>query len=164
MTSVSGSWLRVMVTSALSFAPFVANVSSASPALAGTIAPVAITDEVRRRPPDVRLGSTSIWHLSATPMQRTAIIVMRDGLPLHAHPDGPHYLYIVSGEMTAQIDGKSLRLKRGDYIAIPPHVPHRYAVRRGGRVMLLSMDSPPYDPTKTIWLEKKPGGDGFGMK
>lgn len=118
--------------------------------------PISIRSEMARRPPDVVLGSTRIWHLSATSMQRTAIIEMRDGLPRHLHPDGAHYLYVVEGMMTADVDSQSFSLGPGDYIVIAANAPHNYRVPSGERVVLLSMDSPAYDPTKTFWLDKAP--------
>ena len=130
------------------------------PAMPRSTAPVAIMAVIARRPPDVVLGTTRIWHLSDTPMQRTAAIEMRDGLPLHQHPDGAHYLYVLDGEMTATIAGAPWHLRRGDYLAIPARVPHRYVVAPGRRVLLLSMDSPPYDPARTVWLDGGPPARG----
>ncbi len=118
--------------------------------------PISIRAEMEKRPPDVVLGSTRIWHLSATSMQRTAIIEMRDGLPRHLHPDGAHYLYVTEGEMNADVDGHSYVLRPGDYIVIAANARHRYHVASGKRVVLLSMDSPAYDPAKTIWLDGPP--------
>ena len=118
--------------------------------------PVSIRSEMTRRPPDVVLGTTRIWHLSATSMQRTAIIEMQGGLPRHLHPDGAHYLYVVEGKMTADVDGRSFPLGPGDYIVIAANTPHAYRVPSGESIILLSMDSPAYDPTKTTWLDKAP--------
>lgn len=128
------------------------------PAAAGALVnqPISIRDEMTKRPPDVVLGSTRIWHLSATAMQRTAIIEMRGGLPRHLHPDGAHYLYVVEGEMKADIDGRSFDLRPGDYIVVAAKTQHAYHVAPGKRIVLLSMDSPAYDPAKTVWLDGPP--------
>ncbi len=89
-------------------------------------------------------------------MQRTAIIEMRGGLPRHLHPDGAHYLYVVEGEMTADIGGRSYSVRPGDYMVVAVNVPHAYHVPAGKRIILLSMDSPAYDPAKTVWLDSPP--------
>ena len=89
-------------------------------------------------------------------MQRTAAIELRDGLPLHEHPDGAHYLYVLDGEMTATIGSADFRAATGDYLTTPEHTPHRYRVAPGQSALLLSMDSPPYDPARTVWLELAP--------
>lgn len=127
---------------------------TAAPSLENS--PVSIQAEMDRHQPDVVLGTTRIWHLSATPQQRTAIIEMRTGLPMHRHPDGTHYLFVVDGEMTATVGGQRYELRKGMYIAIAMMIPHKYEVPAGKRIVLLSMDSPPYDPAKTDWIEAKP--------
>ncbi len=118
--------------------------------------PISIRSEMTKRPPDVILGSTRIWHLSATSMQRTAIIEMRGGLPRHLHPDGAHYLYVVEGEMQADIDGRSYEVKPGDYLVVASKALHAYHVPAGKHIVLLSMDSPAYDPSKTLWVDGPP--------
>lgn len=118
--------------------------------------PVSIRSEMANRPPDVTLGSTRIWHLSATSAQRTAIIEMRGGLPGHLHPDGAHYLYVVEGEMMADINGRSYAVRPGDYFVVTANVPHAYHVAAGKSVVLLSVDAPAYDPKKTVWLDGPP--------
>jgi hypothetical protein len=39
---------------------------------------------------------------------------------------------------------------------VTANVPHAYIVPTGKRIVMLSMDSPAYDPTKTVWVDGPP--------
>ena len=46
-------------------------------------------------------------------------------LPLHIHPDGHEFVYVVEGEQTFHIQGVGLKtVKAGEVLYTPPNVPH----------------------------------------
>jgi quercetin dioxygenase-like cupin family protein len=46
-------------------------------------------------------------------------------LPLHMHPDGHEFVYVVEGEQTFQIEGVGQKVvKAGEVLYTPPNVPH----------------------------------------
>jgi quercetin dioxygenase-like cupin family protein len=48
-----------------------------------------------------------------------------DTLPLHIHPDGHEFVYVVEGEQTFHIQGVGLKtVKAGEVLYTPPNVPH----------------------------------------
>jgi transcriptional regulator with XRE-family HTH domain len=62
------------------------------------------------------------------------LAVFRDrdaGVRVHAH-DAAEILYVISGELTVQIDGVDHILKAGDSVYLHPLVPHGYAKRGEG--------------------------------
>ena len=46
-------------------------------------------------------------------------------LPLHMHPEGHEFVYVVEGEQTFQIEGVGQKVvKAGEVLYTPPNVPH----------------------------------------
>jgi quercetin dioxygenase-like cupin family protein len=46
-------------------------------------------------------------------------------LPLHMHPDGHEFTFVIEGEQTFQIDGVGTKIvKAGEVIYTPPNTPH----------------------------------------
>ena len=110
---------------------------------------VVHTRELMAREPEKHL-----WHLHQTPVSRTNLVQMRGESARHIHPDAAHSLYVISGELKATVGDEEIVLREGDFISIPAGVPHGYAVPGGGTALLVSMDSPPYDPAKTVPAKK----------
>jgi quercetin dioxygenase-like cupin family protein len=74
---------------------------------------------------------------------------------MHFHPDADHKLYVLEGEVVVIAGTNSNTAIAGDLIIIPKGVRHCYDVpAKGGRALLLTFDAPPYDPGKTVNLEK----------
>lgn len=44
----------------------------------------------------------------------------------HAHPAQTELFWVVEGEALARLDGQVRRLRRGDFLACPPHVRHGF--------------------------------------
>jgi quercetin dioxygenase-like cupin family protein len=137
------------------------SLSTLAPAGAQSSAPVAPSEMmnvgvplakfIEARAPDAILGSTRVWYLANSAAERTSIIEIRGHLPQQAHPDATHNLYVIDGQMTGTVAGKPMTLVAGDLITLTPNTSNGWDVAPGQRVLLLSMDAPPFDPAKTIW-------------
>ena len=46
------------------------------------------------------------------------------GTPLHVHTREDEYFYVIEGELTLYVDGKTIKLKAGESIFAPRNVPH----------------------------------------
>ena len=74
---------------------------------------------------------------------------------MHFHPDADHKLYVLEGEVVVVAGTNTTTAVAGDLIIIPKGVRHCYDVpTNGSRALLLTFDAPPYDPAKTVNLEK----------
>ena len=61
-------------------------------------------------------------------------------LPLHMHPEGHEFTYVVEGEQTFEIDGVGTKIvKAGEVIYTPPNTPHfgRNATDRESRTIVI---------------------------
>jgi len=94
----------------------------------------------------------SLWTLKKTDIFRINLVKMQDQGKKHEHPDAEHTIMIIEGEIKAEIGEKTMLLKKGDIISIPKGMPHKYLVV-GKQAIIVSMDAPYYDPSKTILLE-----------
>jgi mannose-6-phosphate isomerase-like protein (cupin superfamily) len=76
------------------------------------------------------------------------------GAPRHVHHQQDEWLYIISGEFVAEVDGKRMRLKAGDSLLMPMKIPHRWShggQSHGGAIHL-------YTPAGSmdVWWDSKP--------
>jgi quercetin dioxygenase-like cupin family protein len=114
-------------------------------------------DEITARPPASDLGPVRVWIAEKTPDVVCFLIEITGVLPLHSHPDGVHRLYVIEGRVRFTVGSQTKELGPGDYIMIPRDVPHRVEAV-GGKAWYASVDTPPIDPKKIVWIEPKPGG------
>jgi quercetin dioxygenase-like cupin family protein len=96
-----------------------------------------------------------LWSLYSSPEARMNYFEVTGRTGLHFHPDADHRLYVLEGELLLTAGTNTTTAKSGDFIVIPKGVRHSYDVPQGGgRALLLTFDAPPYDPAKTVNLEK----------
>lgn len=94
----------------------------------------------------------SLWTLKKTDILRINLVKMKGESKRHMHPDADHTILVIEGEIAGEVDGKAVQLKKGDMISIPAGMPHKYTIK-GKDAIIISMDAPYYDPTKTVVLE-----------
>jgi len=96
-----------------------------------------------------------LWPLYSSPEARMNYVEVAGRSGMHFHPDADHKLYVLEGEVVVVAGTNSSTAIAGDLIIIPKGVRHSYDVpSKGGRALLLTFDAPPYDPGKTVNLEK----------
>jgi quercetin dioxygenase-like cupin family protein len=112
--------------------------------------------ELMARPPNLTvLGEVRVWNMRRDAHSRTNLVEFSGRSPLHSHPDADHTLLVVQGAITVRAGSQEVRLQAGDYICIPPHMPHAYWVDPGTKALLVSFDAPAYDEKKTVWMEPR---------
>jgi quercetin dioxygenase-like cupin family protein len=75
-------------------------------------------------------------------------------LPLHMHPDGHEFVYVVEGEQTFEVEGMGTKVvKAGEVIHTPPNTPHfgRNATDRLSKTVVIRVK----DKDKPITVEVK---------
>ena len=142
-------FLKQAGTFALMLPPVVNAAESSAPAT-GAAPTIVRTRELMAREPNASTTSGHVWRLHQSATSRTNLVEMRGEAGEHIHPDAEHSLYVISGEVTVRAGDLETTLRTGDYISIPPGVPHSYLASRDKPALLISMDAPPYDPAKTI--------------
>jgi mannose-6-phosphate isomerase-like protein (cupin superfamily) len=68
------------------------------------------------------------------------------GKKTEAHEDSDQVLLILEGELTGEVGGEHLSLKKGDVIMIPSGVKHRFTNRSRKRAVTFNVYSPPAYP------------------
>jgi quercetin dioxygenase-like cupin family protein len=96
--------------------------------------------------------NVKVWTIRQDAIIRINLVEMSGELTLHKHPDADHSLMVLEGEVRVQIADKMIVVHKGDFISIPANVPHKYWSLTK-TAMLVSMDAPYYDPTRTVVLE-----------
>jgi quercetin dioxygenase-like cupin family protein len=132
-----------------------ASIVAASALLAGEeqqgTATILHRDEVMKD----RANGRQLWPLLSTPEARMNYFEVTGRGPLHYHPDADHRLYVLEGELLVTCGLATNKCVTGDFIVIPKGVRHAYDVaEKGGRALLLTFDAPPYDPKKTVNVNK----------
>ena len=75
-------------------------------------------------------------------------------LPLHMHPDGHEFTFVIEGEQTFEIDGVGTKVvKAGEVLYTPPNTPHfgRNATDKISKTLVLRIK----DKDKPIMVEVK---------
>ncbi len=93
-----------------------------------------------------------VWNIRKTETIRINLVEFTGELPLHKHPDADHSLLVLEGKVRVQMGTDKFEIEKGDFVSVPKDVPHKYWTL-SGKAILVSMDAPYYDPSKTIRLE-----------
>lgn len=109
--------------------------------------------EVMASTPAVAVPGVRVWNIRRNGTARTNLVEFSGRSPLHVHPDADHTLLVMQGAVWVRAGTQETRLKAGDYISIPPNMPHAYWVDAGEKALLVSFDAPAYDEKKTVFLE-----------
>jgi quercetin dioxygenase-like cupin family protein len=106
-----------------------------------------------------RGGAKHLWPLLHTPDARMNYFEVTGRGPLHFHPDADHRLYVLEGSVLVTCGATTTKCSVGDFIVIPKGVRHCYDVSAPGeKALLLTFDAPPYDPKKTVNVDRTRNG------
>jgi quercetin dioxygenase-like cupin family protein len=108
--------------------------------------------ELTARKPDSEGPTVKVWNIRQNETIRINLVEMCGELKLHQHPDAEHSLMLIEGKVRALVGDQEVILEKGDFLSIPPSVPHKYW-SLDPRSLLVSMDAPYYDPKRTVVLE-----------
>lgn len=75
---------------------------------------------------------------------------------MHFHPDGIHRMYVAEGKIRMTIGRETMEMGPGDYMMIPRGVRHKVERIGQGKAYFATVDTPPIDPRKNVWLEPAP--------
>ena len=89
--------------------------------------------------------------LQTSERSQTAVMTLAPGKSsgekAEAHEESDQVLLILEGELTGEVGGEHLSLKKGDVIMVPSGVKHRFTNRMQTRAVTFNVYSPPAYPT-----------------
>lgn len=112
---------------------------------------VAREEMLKARPTDHGPSVVRIVH--ETESVRCLCVEIHGTVPLHYHPDGTHRNYILQGRLRFTIGGETREVGPGDFLMIPRGVPHKVELIGDAPASLATVDTPPIDVTRSVWLE-----------
>lgn len=99
------------------------------------------------------IHDASSWFevLQTNDRSQTAVMTLRSGASTGDHPeaheDSQQVLFLIEGELLAELNGERQDLKTGDIIVIPPKVRHRFTNTGKKPAMTFNVYCPPeYSP------------------
>ena len=107
------------------------------------------SDEVKQG--EQRSGFTHKLIVKA-PTFTVGAVAIKDEVKPHRHHDGAHVIYIVSGGGTMTHGDKTITLKPGIMVHVPPGVAHGIKAQ-GGELTLVDFAQPPFEPSKIEWIK-----------
>jgi quercetin dioxygenase-like cupin family protein len=126
--------------------------ASAGSAVSHTLVPLVVDHRaLLASKPDLQAPTVTIWKIQQTPSIRVNLVEMRGHLRRHLHPDAAHSLLVLEGSVRASVGEQEILMNEGDFVSIPPGVPHDYTTV-GPSALLISCDAPYYDPGKTVYV------------
>jgi mannose-6-phosphate isomerase-like protein (cupin superfamily) len=88
--------------------------------------------------------------LQTTKRTQTAVMTLSSGgqssEEMNVHENSDQVLLVVEGEVEAEIDGKTRRLKSGDVCIVPAGTKHRFENAGSGRALTFNVYTPPEYP------------------
>jgi len=85
------------------------------------------------------------WHL----VKDAALSVIEEQMPpasceeLHSHRSAQQFFFLLSGELTLEVEHEEVRLPAGEGLHIPPRVQHRISNRTRESARFLVISQPP---------------------
>jgi quercetin dioxygenase-like cupin family protein len=112
--------------------------------------------EVVKKEPAADLGVARVWIVEKGKDVQSLLVELNGTLPMHFHPDGVHRMYVVEGKLRMTIGKETMEMEPGDYMMIPRGVRHKVERIGEGKAYFATVDTPPIDPMKIVWLEPAP--------
>ena len=112
-------------------------------------------DEMREAPP-IDHGPSVVRVIHETDSVRCLCVDIHGTVPLHYHPDGTHRNYVLKGRLRFTIGGETREVGPGDFLMIPMGVPHKVELVGDSPASLATVDTPPIDVSRCVWLEDPP--------
>jgi mannose-6-phosphate isomerase-like protein (cupin superfamily) len=75
-----------------------------------------------------------------------------DRLKRHTHPSSQHFLYFITGQVELSVGGEKRVVGAGDFVTIPPGMPHDMHRLGDSAAVFLDVATPP-DIGDVIWHE-----------
>lgn len=112
--------------------------------------------ELVQKKPDSDLGVARIWVVEKKADVQCLLVEVSGTIPMHFHPDGVHRMYVVEGKLRMTIGTETMDMEAGDFMMIPRGVRHRVQRLGDAKAYFATVDTPPVDPKKIVWLEQAP--------
>jgi quercetin dioxygenase-like cupin family protein len=112
--------------------------------------------EVVKKESAADLGVARVWIVEKGKDVQSLLVELNGTLPMHFHPDGVHRMYVVEGKLLMTIGKETMAMEPGDYMMIPRGVRHKVERIGEGKAYFATVDTPPIDPRKIVWLEPAP--------
>lgn len=104
--------------------------------------------------PDVEFENILVKKISDDEQQSSFVIWIKHEVRLHKHLEHSENIYILEGKGEMQIGDNKYAVKKGDYFNIPKSTPHGVIVHSSKPMKVLSIQSPKFDGTDRIFLDK----------
>lgn len=88
------------------------------------------------------------------------VIFVKKEVKHHKHVTHTEHVYILEGEGEMQVGGQTMKVKKGDIIAIPQNMPHSLKVTSAIPVKVLSVQAPFFDGKDRVMVEIPTPGSG----
>jgi quercetin dioxygenase-like cupin family protein len=112
--------------------------------------------EIVSKKPTSDLGVARIWTVEKGKQVQCLFVEVSGMIPMHFHPDGIHRMYVIEGKIRMTIGKETMDMEPGDFMLIPRGVRHKAERVGDGKAYFATVDTPPIDPKKIVWLEPPP--------
>jgi len=112
--------------------------------------------ELVQKKPNSDLGPARIWVVERKDDVQCLFVEVSGTIPMHFHPDGVHRMYVIEGKLRMTIGTETMDMETGDFMMIPRGVRHRVQRVGDAKAYFATVDTPPVDPKKIVWLETAP--------
>lgn len=104
---------------------------------------------------DLGLWSSNVIPLDSDSNCSTFIIRIEKKVKPHYHEYHTETLYVVKGEGKMKLGNKTIHIREGDYINIPPKTVHSVIVTSMDWLEVISIQSPEFKGKDRVWVKEK---------
>ena len=88
-------------------------------------------------------------------LSSTFVIWIQKEVAAHYHAQHHEQIYVLEGEADFTLGTKMIKLKAGDFVAIPKNTVHAVHVTSPGPLKVISIQTPRFDGSDRIWVKKE---------
>jgi len=106
--------------------------------------------------PTADYDNLHVVKISEDDHQSSFIIWVKDSVPEHYHADHTENIVVLSGKATMTLNGKTITVKKGDYLNIPEGTKHSVKeVKSHGSLKVLSIQTPLFSGKDRVFTKPK---------
>jgi mannose-6-phosphate isomerase-like protein (cupin superfamily) len=110
---------------------------------------------VKNLPAPANMNNVGVAKISTDSLHSTYIIWVDDSVRPHYHDRHTELIYVLEGEGVFYRDEEAEVIRAGDYLIILPGTVHSYKCSKGKRTKVLSIQTPEFDGSDRIWVDKQ---------
>lgn len=112
-------------------------------------------NNVKTMQPDEEFENIRVEKINSDERVATYVMWIKKEIKHQKHEENTENIYVLEGEADITLGEATYKIKEGDHVFIPDHLPHSIKVTSEKPLKLLSVRAPDFTGTERVYLEEK---------